>query len=75
MEYMAYLYYTDGGGTRFRAPIKSEVVGGIRFTNYENYKATDQSVEIKDYDREYNQGRLELLSVIELENLEVDPTE
>ena len=71
MEYMAYLYYTDGGGTRFRAPIASQTVGGIRFTNYENYKATDQSVEIQDYDREYNQGKLELLSVIELENLEV----
>ena len=32
MDYFAYLYYTDGGGKRFRAPINVRTVGGIRFS-------------------------------------------
>ncbi len=71
MEYFAYLYYTDGGGKRFRAPINVRTVGGIRFADYENYRQTDDSIKVHDYDKEYNQGRLELLSKIELENLDV----
>jgi len=71
MEYFAYLYFTDGGGKRFRAPFNSRTVGGIKFSDYENYKELDDQVELKDYDLEFNQGKLELLSKIELENLEV----
>jgi len=71
MDYIAYTYYTDGGGKRFRAPVNVRTVGGIRFADYLNYKELDENIGIQDYDRQYNQGRLELLSEIELENLEV----
>jgi hypothetical protein len=71
MDYLAYTYYTDGGGKRFRAPENVRTVGGIRFADYKNYKELDDNVSIQDYDRQYNRGRLELLSSIELENLEV----
>jgi hypothetical protein len=71
MEYFAYLYFTDGGGKRFRAPFNSRTVGGIRFSDYENYKELNDNLGIEDYDTEYNQDKLGLLSKIELENLEV----
>jgi len=71
MEYFAYLYFTDGGGKRFRAPFNSRTVGGIRFSDYENYKELNDKLGIENYDTEYDQDKLELLSKIELENLEV----
>ena len=71
MDYMAYLYFTDGGGSRFRAPINVRTVGGIRFADYENYHELDETIKIEDFDQRYNQGKLELLSMIELENLQV----
>jgi hypothetical protein len=73
MDYFAYLYYTDGGGKRFRAPLNVRTVGGIRFSDYENYKEVDDHIKIEDYDRQYNEDKLELLSKIVLENLEVSP--
>ena len=71
MDYLAYLYYTDGGGKRFRAPINVRTVGGIRFADYENYQQVDDKIKLEDYDKEYNQGSLKILTKIELENLDV----
>ncbi len=71
MDYLAYLYYTDGGGKRFRAPFNVRTVGGIRFADYKNYQEVDGSIKLEDYDEEYNQGSLKMLSKIELENLDV----
>ncbi len=71
MDYLAYVYFTDGGGKRFRAPYNVRTVGGIRFADYENYKELDDMIPIAEYDDQFNQGKLELLSRIELENLQV----
>jgi hypothetical protein len=72
MDYLAYLYYTDGGGKRFRAPLKVHEAGGIRFADYENYQGTGDNTAIEEYGKLYHRGKLELLSKIELENLEVN---
>lgn len=71
MDYFAYVYFTDGGGKRFRVPLNVRTIGGIRFSDYENYREVDQEISIKDYDQQYQLGKLELLSKIILENLEV----
>ena len=71
MDYFAYLYYTDGGGKRFRAPVNIRTVGGIRFSDYENYKEVDDNVPIYEYGQQYNQAQLEILSRILMENIEV----
>ena len=42
------------------------------FPDWENYKEVDDKVKIQDYDIQYEQGRLELLSTIELNNLKVE---
>ena len=73
MDYLAYLYYTDGGGKRFRAPYNQRVIEGIRFTDYENYKEVSDNIPIDQYDSLYQAGALKLLSKIELENIKVQP--
>lgn len=72
MDYLAYLYYTDGGGKRFRAPLQIHEVGGIRFADYENYQGAGDNTKIEEYARLYESGQLELLSTIHLENLTVE---
>ncbi len=73
MDYLAYLYYTDGGGKRFRAPYNQRVINGLRFADYENYKQVNTEVDLVKYDSLYQQDQLELLSRIELKNIKVEP--
>lgn len=72
LDYMAYLYFTDGGGMRFRKGYNSREVNGIRFSDYINYEATD-TVSLVHMDDAYLQGTLKELSLIELENIQVEP--
>ena len=72
MTYLAYLYYTDGGGIRFRAPYNQREVNGIRFQDYINYKADFETVKLEEVDQLFNEDKLEELSRIELEDLEVN---
>lgn len=72
MEYLAYLYYTDGGGIRFRSPYNVRLVGDIRFSDYENYEPGADSVELWELDKEFESGSLKLLSRIELKNIKVE---
>ena len=38
-DYLAYKFYVDGGGIRFRVAYNERYLGGIRFVDYENYEA------------------------------------
>ncbi|EAR15830.1 DUF6503 family protein [Robiginitalea biformata] len=71
-DYLAYEYHTDGGGQRFRVAYNDRSVGGIRFQDYRNYKPL-VAAPIAAIDSLYTAGKLELLSVIELEDVRVDP--
>lgn len=71
-DYLAYLYHTDGGGLRFREAYNDREVGGIRFSDYRNYKP-QQDVPVTALDSLFVHGGLEQLSVIELEDLQVSP--
>ena len=72
IDYMAYLYHTDGGGIRFREAIKSTVVNGIRFNDYINYGVDDLSMEVVTLDSVYLAGGLEELSRIEQTDIKVE---
>jgi hypothetical protein len=72
LDYMAYLYFTDGGGMRFRKAYNAREVNGIRFSDYINYEASD-TVSLVHMDDAFNQGALKELSLIELENIQVVP--
>lgn len=72
MDYLAYLYYTDGGGIRFREAYNPRVVNGLKFYDFINYQPRD-TVILENIDDAYLNGELEELSRIELENIEVTP--
>ncbi len=70
MDYMAYSYQTNGGGLRFRKAYNPQVVGGIRFQDYINYKPRDEkNTTLQDLEQLYTKGDLEELSRIEVKNL------
>lgn len=71
MDYLAYLYFTDGGGIRFREGYHARDVGGIRFQDYRNYKM-DQDLPLVHIDRLFEADSLEWLSDIVLENIQVE---
>ena len=71
MNYLAYLFYTDGGGIRFREAYNPRTVGGIRMVDYVNYKADPASVKLDEVDALFEKGELEMLSQIESERIRV----
>ena len=72
MDYMAYLYYTDGGGMRFREALNPRRVNGILFQDYYNFKPVTE-IRLDSIDEAYVNGNLELLSEILMENIAVTP--
>lgn len=76
MDYMAYQYFTEGGGIRFRAANNKNEVNGVTFTDYENYgpKSETKTDLMENYltvDKAYINGSLELVSEIKTENIRV----
>lgn len=70
---MDYLAYSEGG-PRFRKAINPQVVGGIRFQDYINYKGeNDDTTSVGTYDRRYQARQLTELSRIEQKNIRVVP--
>ena len=71
MDYLAYSYQTEGGGLRFREAINPREMAGIRFQDYLNYKPQAKNIPLDSLQPLYESGKLELLSEIQLQNLEV----
>lgn len=69
MDYLAYLYHTDGGGMRFREAINARRVNGLLIQDYINLKPEDESIDIMTIDELYNAGQLIELSQIINENV------
>jgi hypothetical protein len=77
IDYLAYYYYTDGGGSRFRKAYNRRRVGGVLFADYYNYSAPVDSMfsDVHVYDRFYMSDSLSLVSEINLVNLRAAPVE
>jgi hypothetical protein len=73
VDYLAYYYYTDGGGSRFRKAVNQRRVGGVLFADYENYSAPrpPEFNGIEYYDTLFLQDSLSLVSEIDLEDIAV----
>ena len=71
-DYLAYEFHVDGGGTRFREAFNERIINGIRFVDYNNYKAAD-NISVYELEALFKTEELELLSRIRLENIEVNP--
>lgn len=72
MDYLAYRYHTEGGGTRFREAYNTRGVNGIRFADYINYESTVEDFALQDYDSLFETGQVKEFSRINLENIEVE---
>jgi hypothetical protein len=71
MDYLAYSYATDEGGSRFRQAINKRVIDGITVQNYINYKANSKSSSIDNHDELFIQGKLIELSIIINEQIRI----
>ena len=71
MDYLAYLYHVNGGGTRFREAHNIRTVEGIRFADYRNYKAETENLPLEEYGRAFNKGGLVKVSDVDIENIQV----
>lgn len=71
IDYLAYSYHTDGGGVRFRKATKRHLLEGLTLQDYENYQPKEKETSLMDLESLFVAGELELLSEIELENVEV----
>ena len=69
MDYLAYLYHTDGGGMRFREAINQRRVNGILIQDYVNLKPEDEGIDIMTIAELYEAGELKVLSEIINENV------
>jgi len=72
MDYLAYLFYEDGGGIRFREAINIIDINGIMIADYNNYAMDDTSFDVTNIDSLFLKNQLKLLSQIDLENIQID---
>ncbi len=70
MDYLAYSFHINDGGSRFRVATNTRRINGIIFQDFENYKgpAPDSLSYISDM---YKAKKLPLLSIIELNRISV----
>lgn len=71
MDFLAYEYFTEGGGIRFREAYNPRDVGGFLFQDYNNFKPTT-GIELIDMDMAFEMGEMEQVSEIVLEDIKVN---
>lgn len=71
MDYLAYRFHVDGGGTRFREAQNVRVINGIRFANYNNFGGPDMEHPLEEYDTYFEADTLSKVSEIALEDIRV----
>lgn len=72
VDYLAYRFFVDDGGIRFRKAVNPRKVGGIRFVDYENYKTDDHETPLEELDDLFQKGELTKVSQIENEIISVE---
>ncbi|MEX2349258.1 MAG: DUF6503 family protein [Flavobacteriaceae bacterium] len=71
VDYLAYKFFTDGGGIRFRESYNPRVIEGIRFVDYINYRTKTADADFYNVGKLYEAGELIKLSLIEKEDIRV----
>lgn len=71
LRYLAYLFHVNDGGLRFRVGKNIRRVENILFADYTNYKGDMNQYSVYELDRLFEEGKLDSLSQINLENIQV----
>ena len=72
VDYLAYRFFINEGGIRFRKAVNPRVVNGIRFVDYENYKTDALDTPLHQLDDIFMEKGLPKVSQIENEILSVE---
>lgn len=74
MDYLSYSYEEDNNdiGLRFREAYNRRTINGLTFADYNNYKSPDELATVENMDSLFITNTLQLLSKIELENINVN---
>ena len=72
MDYLAYRFYVNDGGIRFRVAVDPRVKKGIRFVDYINYKTGELDTPLTELDDLYEAGKLKKVSEIRNKILKVE---
>ncbi|WP_421978432.1 DUF6503 family protein [Roseivirga seohaensis] len=70
IDYLAYSYYINGGGVRFREAYNQREVNGVLFQDYINY-TIDSDFPAHELDYAFQTDQLREISRIDLENVQV----
>lgn len=67
VDYLAYRFYVDEGGIRFREAYNPRKIKGLRFVDYENYKYGEgwRELNLQELDDLFEAGKLPHVSTIE----------
>lgn len=71
VDYLAYQFFTNNGGIRFRKAVNPRVIEGIRFVDYQNYETDELSTPLQDLDSLFEEESLKFFSNISTENVDV----
>ena len=71
IDYLAYSYLTDGGGTRFRKARNLRENNGFIFQDYTNFRPLKKFTSLDSLPILYEKGKLILVSEIENKNIKV----
>ncbi len=69
LDYLAYLYHTDGGGVRFRVAKNKKKVNEFIFQDYDNYGLEGLATPLDSLAGLFDAGKLPLLSEISNSNI------
>lgn len=72
IDYFAYSFQNDGGGTRFRKAINRRKINSILFQDYENYRPEEKFVPLESLPKLLDENKLILVSEIVKENISVN---
>ena len=73
VEQFAYDFKVGNGGLRFRKPLKFKRVGGILFSDQENYAANGPGLSVNLLTPDYVRNKMKLLSTIRVSDVRVEP--
>lgn len=72
MDYLAYRFHVEEGGTRFREAKNMRRVNGILFADYNNFGSPEMEHPLEDYENYFMSDTLTKVSEVNLENIEVE---
>lgn len=72
IDFLAYKFFGNNGGLRFRKAINPKIVKGIRFVDYINYGSNNLEVSLEDLDSLHKLKELKYISKIKTEKINVN---